>query len=268
MFELAIRILRQTIQLLGWGFKVKIMNILSKMTAIISKRLIKEVESCLHDKELEGLGIYYACEDANITKGQALIKGNSGTPYEDCYGLFEFEFPSEYPFAPPKVKWLTSDGYTRFHPQFYKEGKICLSILGNWSGPGWTSALNLKSILIILKSLFVENPLTCEPGYEKGTLEMSRYINYRDYVEHQFIKYMLHHGYLWKKGDHREIHIWKLFQERIQNEWPDIFGKLKQKVQEKANHPEQEWINLAYEMSGKTNWKHLAEMVVKIESIT
>lgn len=238
------------------------------MTTNISKRLHKEIQACIKDKELEELGIWYVIQDADMTKGHALIRGNENTPYEACFGLFEFEFPPDYPFVPPKVKWITTDGSTRFHPQYYKDGKICLSILGNWSGPGWTSALNIKSLLIILKSLFVENPLVCEPGYEKGTLEMSRYLNYRNYVEHQFIKYMLHHGYLWKKGDHRETHIWNLFQETVESQWSDIFAKLKQKVSEKQNQPDQEWINLAYQMSGKTDWKHLAEMVAKIESIT
>ena len=238
------------------------------MTSIVSKRLSKEVYSCINDSELHALGIWYAIEDANITKGRALIKGNDDTPYEFCFGLFEFEFPSEYPFVPPKVKWITSDGYTRFHPHFYREGRICLSILGNWSGPGWTSALNIKSLLIILKSLFIENPLSCEPGYEKGTLEMSRYKDYSNYVEHKFIKYMLHQGYLWKKGEHRESHVWKYFEEVINNEWPDVFAKLKQKVFEKQNHPDQEWINVAFQMTGKTDWKQLAEMVVKIESLS
>lgn len=237
------------------------------MISIISKRLQREVQLCTQDEELHTLGIWYTIEESNLRKGRALIKGNEETPYEHCFGLFEFEFPNEYPFAPPKVIWLVSDGYTRFHPQLYKEGKICLSILGNWSGPGWTSALNLKSILLILKSLFVENPLACEPGYEKGTLEMGRHLNYQQYVEHQFIKYMLHHGYLWKKGENREFHVWNSFEEIIESQWPDVFAKLKQKVSEKQNQAVQEWISLAYGMRGSTDWKQLAEMVAKIESL-
>lgn len=238
------------------------------MTTLSSRRLLRDVTDCIQNKELEEQGIWYRMEDSLVSKGYALIKGNEGTPYESFFGLFKFEFPSDYPFNPPKVQWITSDGRTRFHPQFYVSGNICLSILGTWSGPGWTSAFTLRSLLIILQSMFVENPLACEPGYEKGTLEHSRFKNYRDYVEHQCIKYMLHQGFLWKKGEIRETHEWSLFQEIVEKEWPDIFAKLKQKVLEKQNQEEQVWENLAFEMSGATNWKSLADSLQKFESFS
>ena len=41
-----------------------------------------------------------------------------------------------YPFEPPKVLILTVDGRTRINPNLYANGKVCLSILGTWSGPG------------------------------------------------------------------------------------------------------------------------------------
>ena len=52
--------------------------------------------------------IYYKHDMENITKGYALIMGSSDTPY--CYGnyLFEFTFPCNYPFEPPKLKFLTN----------------------------------------------------------------------------------------------------------------------------------------------------------------
>ncbi len=196
------------------------------MTSFSSRRLLRDVMDCINNKELEQQGIWYRMDDNIVSKGWALIKGNDDTPYDSFLGIFKFEFPSDYPFNPPKVTWITSDGSTRFHPQYYVSGYICLSILGTWSGPGWTSAITLRSLLIVLQSLFVENPLACEPGYEKGTLEHPRFKNYRDYVEHQCIKYMIHQGYCWKSNQIRESHVWNLFQEIIANLWPDIFAKL------------------------------------------
>ena len=37
--------------------------------------------------------------------------------------MFEFTYPTEYPFVPPKVTYLTNDGKTRFNPNLYRNGK-------------------------------------------------------------------------------------------------------------------------------------------------
>ena len=61
----------------------------------------------------------------------AMITGPFETPYEG--GLFHFfvRFPPNYPFSPPRVKFLTTGGGTvRFNPNLYQNGKVCLSILG------------------------------------------------------------------------------------------------------------------------------------------
>lgn len=64
-------------------------------------------------------------------KIHALVTGPFDTPYEG--GLFQFliRFPPNYPFAPPRVKFLTTGGgLVRFNPNLYQNGKVCLSILG------------------------------------------------------------------------------------------------------------------------------------------
>ena len=79
--------------------------------------------------------------------------------------FFEIRFPENYPYSPPKVKFLTNDGNTRMHPNFYSCGKVCVSIIGTWNGPGWTSCQTLSSVLITFRSLFIKNPLWQEPGF-------------------------------------------------------------------------------------------------------
>ena len=49
----------------------------------------------------------------------------------------------------------------------YIKGKVCLSILGTWSGPSWTSSQNLSTVLLSIQSLLNENPIINEPGWEK-----------------------------------------------------------------------------------------------------
>ena len=46
-------------------------------------------------------------------------------------------YPTEYPFKPPKVTYKTNDGFTRFNPNLYKNGKVCISLLNTWQGEQW-----------------------------------------------------------------------------------------------------------------------------------
>lgn len=73
-----------------------------------------------------------------------LLTGPPASPYS--LGMFDFliEFGNQYPTAAPKVTALTTNsGRTRFNPNIYASGKVCLSILGTWrgeSGEQWSSA--------------------------------------------------------------------------------------------------------------------------------
>ena len=56
-----------------------------------------------------------------------LIIGPAGTPYG--FGQFEFKmsFPVDYPTNPPQVHIVTTDGgRTRFNPNLYANGKVCI----------------------------------------------------------------------------------------------------------------------------------------------
>lgn len=119
----------------------------------------------LHEDPLTN--IYCAYDEANIHELDALIVGPEGTPYHGGFYCFRINFTTRYPFEPPRVRFLTNNPTARFNPNLYESGKVCLSILGTWEGPGWTSAMNLKSLLLSLQSLLSTNPLRNEPGMEK-----------------------------------------------------------------------------------------------------
>lgn len=51
-------------------------------------------------------------------------------------------------------------------PNLYANGKVCLSILGTWQGPGWTQSQTLTSVLLSIQSLMNPLPYHNEPGYE------------------------------------------------------------------------------------------------------
>ncbi|KAK6380392.1 hypothetical protein LTS17_005582 [Exophiala oligosperma] len=117
------------------------------------------------------LSIAVACQEKDVRTVHALIIGPPGTPYQ--YGFFDFtvDFTPEYPSKPPKVNAKTTNGgRTRFNPNIYAGGKVCLSLLGTWHGekPGeeWSSAQGLESILWSIQSLLSNTPYENEPGYE------------------------------------------------------------------------------------------------------
>jgi baculoviral IAP repeat-containing protein 6 len=101
------------------------------------------------------------------------ITGPKDTPYEN--GLFEFHayLPPDYPNTVPEVLIHTTGGGTiRFNPNLYNCGKVCLSLLGTWSGQEsekWNPMTStfLQVIVSIQSLILVEEPFFNEPGYER-----------------------------------------------------------------------------------------------------
>jgi ubiquitin-protein ligase len=144
------------------------------------KRLFKDIKNIYTDT-LEESGIYYKHDQNDTMTGYALIIGPSDTVYENGYYFYKFEFPDDYPASPPKVLYYTNDGVVRFHPNFYRNGKVCLSVLNTWKGEGWTSCQTIKSILLILCSLLSNDPLLNEPGITAKHRDFNAYNNIIQY---------------------------------------------------------------------------------------
>jgi len=135
------------------------------------KRLVADVTEIIKNPLIEQ-GIYYEHDEENMLRGYAMIIGPKDTIYWGGYYFFEFKFPYDYPYHPPTVKYYTNDGLTRFNPNLYKCGKVCLSVLNTWRGEQWTGCQTISSILLVLCTVLNEQPLLNEPGVTK---------NHRDY---------------------------------------------------------------------------------------
>tara|TARA_B100000508_G_scaffold46779_1_gene36419 strand:- start:841 stop:1578 length:738 start_codon:yes stop_codon:yes gene_type:complete len=137
-------------------------------------RIIKDVADIIKDP-LDDNNIFYIHDENSLLNGYALIIGPENTPYANGFYFFHFLFPPDYPYTPPVVKYLTNDGTTRFHPNFYRNGKCCLSILNTWKGEEWTSCLTIKTILLSLCMVFTDNPLLNEPGVKECSKDIPVY---------------------------------------------------------------------------------------------
>jgi len=101
------------------------------------------------------------------------VIGPVGSPYEN--GCFEFDIliPPEYPQVPPKCTLVTTGKKAvRFNANLYQNGKVCLSLLGTWQGPGWDP--KVSSLLQVVESIpfnimigepVAGHPWFNEPGY-------------------------------------------------------------------------------------------------------
>jgi len=105
------------------------------------------------------------------------IEGPEDTPYEGGLFVFDIHLPATYPALPPKVFYWAYGKY--INPNLYECGKVCLSLLGTWSGPGWdadTSTL-LQLCVSIQGLILIEAPYCNEPGQQRdgGTEQSTEY---------------------------------------------------------------------------------------------
>ena len=164
---------------------------MTESTKVIKKetihRLLKDVKQIIKNP-LTDNGIYYSHDESDMMKGYAMIVGPSDTPYFGGFYFFKFDFPYDYPFSPPKVTYMTNDGFTRFNPNLYKCGKVCVSILNTWSGDKWSSCQTLNSVLLTLCSLLNDAPLENEPGHSKKSRD---FIAYQKSIEFSNINFAI-----------------------------------------------------------------------------
>ncbi len=127
------------------------------------KRLLKDVADIYKNPLIEN-GIYYKHNENDMMKGHAMLIGPKDTLYQDGVYFFELVFPNNYPHSPPKIKITSYQENVRINPNLYRSGKVCLSILNNWFGEGWTSCQCIRSLLLTMISILNNEPLFGEPG--------------------------------------------------------------------------------------------------------
>ena len=171
------------------------------MNKAIKRILNKDIKSIEHYK-LNDHGIYIEFNEENMLEAHAMIIGPKNTLYEGGYLFFNITFPKNYPYSAPDVSYV-SRGNVRIHPNLYVKshksgyGKVCLSILGTWSGPGWTTIMDVSTVLLSIQSLLDSDPLLNEPGfYKKNKHQIDIINNYNDIIFFENINSLLIKNYL------------------------------------------------------------------------
>tara|TARA_B100000575_G_scaffold75311_1_gene58784 strand:+ start:378 stop:1082 length:705 start_codon:yes stop_codon:yes gene_type:complete len=162
-------------------------------TAAIKRILNKDIKE-IEKQNLKSLGIYIHFNEENFLEAKAMVVGPKDTLYEGGFLFFNIKFPKNYPFAPPDISYVSRNNI-RIHPNIYVGGnkhgggKVCLSILGTWSGPKWTSIMDITTIFLTIQSLLDNNPLHHEPGQENNNTHIN--INYNEVIRYETIHTLL-----------------------------------------------------------------------------
>jgi len=93
--------------------------------------------------------------DGDLTHWKGTLDGPESTPYDG--GVFEIniEIPADYPYNPPKMKFITKI----WHPNISSQtGAICLDVLGK----EWSPALTIRTALLSIQAL-LSSPEPTDP---------------------------------------------------------------------------------------------------------
>lgn len=136
-------------------------------------------------------GVWVKGFEDRIDLYSVMFRGPEKTPYEDGLFLFDFQLSADYPAAPPLCHYISycSD---RLNPNLYEDGKVCVSLLGTWSGRGtevWTSSSTLLQVIVSIQGLIlVSEPYFNEAGFEKQKGSQQGRENSRMYNEMVMLK--------------------------------------------------------------------------------
>ena len=112
-------------------------------------------------------GVALLVSESRMDLLRAVFEGPADTPYEGGLFIIDICLPAEYPAVPPKCFYWSYGKY--LNPNLYLNGKVCLSLLGTWHGPGWeTERSTLLQLLVSVQGMIlVDQPYCNEPGQEK-----------------------------------------------------------------------------------------------------
>jgi len=87
----------------------------------------------------------------NLYEWVSTIMGPGSSPYQGGVFFLDINFPTDYPFKPPKVIFRTRI----YHCNVNSNGQICLDILKD----NWSPALTISKVLLSICSLLTDaNP--------------------------------------------------------------------------------------------------------------
>ncbi|MCJ1395045.1 hypothetical protein MMC18_007926 [Xylographa bjoerkii] len=117
--------------------------------------------------------------DGDIFNCLGTIYGPGGTPYEGGIFYLRIEFPPNYPFEPPRIRFLTKV----FHPNIKPDGHMCLDVLRE----NWSPALTISRMLLMISS-FLDNPNSDQSVIQKAAKQYKENIGAYERTVRLYVK--------------------------------------------------------------------------------
>eukprot|EP00128_Syssomonas_multiformis_P009924 Colp12_sorted_trinity150504_noHs@20727 len=156
-----------------------------------AKALANEL-SALTRNPVEGFDVA-VIDEGNLFEWSVGIYGPPATLYQGGYFRAKLSFPQDYPYSPPKMKFLDE----MWHPNIYKTGELCISILhppgedamsGERPEERWNPTQTVRTILISVVSLLNEPNITSPANVDASVMYRDRRSEYVAIVNAQVDK--------------------------------------------------------------------------------
>lgn len=178
--------------------------------------------------------IYVRTYENRLDLLRCLIIGPKDTPYENAPFLIDLYLPEGYPDVPPTAHFHSwTSGLGRINPNLYEEGKICLSLLGTWSGKheseSWSDKATILQLLVSLQGLvFVKAPFYNEAGFEGYEHEQKYLRESEQYSEKAFVmaRGFVKHAILRPPGGLDDVLAWIYVPHEPSNPQESLLGTI------------------------------------------
>jgi len=125
------------------------------MSSSALKRIMRELKELTTDAPFEEERCTVLTKNDDYFAWQATLTGPPGTPYEEGLFFLDVDFPTDYPFKPPKLRFTTSI----FHMNISDKGEICLDIIKDKWSPGFSIKKVLQDVMTLVEHPNLESPL-------------------------------------------------------------------------------------------------------------
>ncbi|KAM3136614.1 Ubiquitin-conjugating enzyme E2 D2B [Paramecium bursaria] len=190
---------------------------------------LRRIQKELNDLEIDPPEGCYAKVDSekNFYHWDGTIMGPKDSNYEGGTFMLSIQFPADYPFKPPRVRFVTKI----YHPNINQQGGISLDIFAQ----AWSPALTIKKgIFLSLQSLLIdpnpEDPLVPEIAQLYKTDRQKYEQNVRDQIIDNSITFVVISKIFRFKLEKLKTHIALLHIEKLssdQNQSVSQIGNLK-----------------------------------------
>jgi len=147
------------------------------MTSGSTTRLLQNTFKRIQTNPVEGFCVELP-DESNFFEWKIYLEGPSGTPFAS--GIFQLlmTFPQDYPMAPPTLRFISDF----WHPNVYKDGRVCISILhppgedmmsGELAEERWLPTQTVETVVLSVMSM-LGDPNISSPANVDASVEMRK----------------------------------------------------------------------------------------------